>query len=646
MTARILLAEDNDALAQMLQTFLAAQGCQVATAGTGVRAMQLLAGGDFDLLLLDLRLPELNGIEILQKLRKSPKWADFPVIVMSGVYKGERYVEGARRLGVRHYLEKPFTRQAFLQAVQSTLSEINARRGGTTVLDLLLEIYDKRRSGILSLPKGAPVVVLNGEPVSFVSRGNDAFAAHLAGRGKLSPPDRQMFLESGEERLFLTQAGILTLEELTEESRLFLTQLLLESLDGHAGATFTESSPAPEFPLAPLSLPNLLYEAVKSRAPLLRGTSFTEEHADTYPVRTRLFYRRANLVTMGREDIDLLARMDGRTTVRRLVEGASSAVEAGAFLRFLHLLDMVELHEAPTAEAGPDFPQKTLFNRPLEETAATEDVAVGFEDLVEEVSGTVELAMGSEGMAAPLSSTEIGIEQAVQREFATLKDKNYYEIFGLTRQNFSFNALKEAYFARTRQYSPEKFMELSGTTQTLAQEILSVYANAYNTLSNVVAKERYDEMLNADTVGLNGKQDDRLQAKIQFQSGKVFLDMGEHENAEKALQDAYTLEPENPIHCAYLAWAIYNNPANKDSRAAQEKARTLLSKAVQFGKIPEAFAFRGWMLLEEGRDGLAEGEFQKALKLNPRDAVARKGLKLIADRREQENKGFFRKIFR
>jgi len=181
---------------------------------------------------------------------------------------------------------------------------------------------------------------------------------------------------------------------------------------------------------------------------------------------------------------------------------------------------------------------------------------------------------------------------------------------------------------------------------TLAQEVLSLYASAYSTLSSVVAKERYDEMLNADmTMGLDGKQDDQLQARIQFQSGNAFLQMGEYENAEKALQEAYTLEPDNPMHCALLAWAIYKNPANKNSRAALDKARTLLGKSLQSGKSAEAFAFRGWMLLEEGRDGLAEGEFLKALKLNPKEPVAGKGMKMIEEKREADKKGLFRKIF-
>jgi tetratricopeptide (TPR) repeat protein len=253
--------------------------------------------------------------------------------------------------------------------------------------------------------------------------------------------------------------------------------------------------------------------------------------------------------------------------------------------------------------------------------------------------------VGEEGMAAPLSPSEIGFEQEVQRDYAAVQDKNYYEIFALTPGSFNFASLKEAYFARTRHYSPEKFMQLSGATLSRAQDVLAHYANAYNTLSNVVAKERYDEMLNANSIGLGGKQDDELQARIQFQSGKVFIQMEDYVNAERALQDAYTLDPQDALTSAFLAWSIYKNPSNSGSRASQEKCRMLLSKSLQMGKCAEAFAFRGWMLLDEGRDGLAEGEFLKALKLNAREQTALAGMRIITERRESEKKGLFKRIF-
>jgi DNA-binding response OmpR family regulator/tetratricopeptide (TPR) repeat protein len=635
MTARILLAEDNESLGQLLQKFLAAQGHRVLLARTGLDALRLLVAESIDLVLLDLRLPELNGVEVLQKMRKSPRWTTLPVIVMTGVFKGEQYAEAARRLGVQHYLEKPFTKEAFTQAVAAAIAARQATRHKPAVLDQILDIYNNKRSGLLTIGRSSPVSFVKGEPFSFLARGREDFPAFLVANRKITPADQRLFLESGEERLFLTQSGILTYEALQEESQRFLTRLLMEKLAVCDDVSFAEGNDDEELPLVHIPVPRLLYDATKFCPESFQADSFLIKAEHSFPARTQLFYRRANLTTMRKEDIDLLEQMNGQRTLGQLLPAGSSRLEAVGFFQFLHLLGMIALHEAPATDAVPDFSLKHLFNKIIEDLPVEEETAVGFEDVVDAVAEAVELPAEAVDLAAPLSAQEIDFEQRVLRDYAFIKEKNYYELFELSPAKFSFNALKEHYFAKTRQYSPERFMELTWETQNMAQEILSLYGHAYNTLSNVVSKERYDEMLNADkTLGLDGKQDDKLQARIQFQSGSVFLEMGEFGNAEKAFQEAYTLEPNVSLHCANLGWAIYRNPLNRKSLAAQEKAKNLLSKSLQMEKTAEAFAYRGWMLLDEGRDGLAEGEFLKALKINPKEMHARQGLRQISEKRE------------
>ncbi|HEX5774173.1 MAG TPA: response regulator, partial [Geomobilimonas sp.] len=305
MTARILLAEDNESLSQMLQKFLAGQGCDVVAVRTGLEVLQSLTAGSFDLLVLDLRLPGLSGADVLQKLRKSEKWAEFPVIVITGVYKGDKYAEAARRLGVKHYLEKPFTQQAFINAVQSTLQPPPPAKDASTLRDLLVDVYEAGKSGVLAFPQGSPVAFLKGEPISFMTQGKGDFRDHLVARGKITLADRKAFLAGGEERLFITQAGLLTYDELAEESRLFLTKKLVDALDVKSGISFSEGMPPLESPLVPISIPHLIYEASKSRGNQLHGQAFMERFAGCYPARTPLFFRRANLVTMRQGDIEL-----------------------------------------------------------------------------------------------------------------------------------------------------------------------------------------------------------------------------------------------------------------------------------------------------------------------------------------------------
>lgn len=646
MSARILLAEDNQNLAQLLATFLLEAGHEAAIAKTGREALGLVAGGSFDLLVLDLHLPEVSGVELLQKLRKSPRMNSLPVIIITGVYKGEKYAQAALKLGVRHYLEKPFTKGAFVAAVNDTVAAIEAALRKPALLEMLLAIYNNKRNGLLKIGDSSTIAFVKGEPSSFDAAGKRDFPAFLLARGKINGEDMQKFLESGAGRMFFTEAGMLPFDDLQSESYHFLMKTLTEHLQKTAELNFDETAAHIDQPLLHISIPRLFYDAVKLYPEQFQAEEFMVHNAAFFPARTSLFYRLANLITMREKDILLLENINGHRSVAEILHGNDSPHDAALFMDFLHSMAMITLQSAPGAEALPGFFQKTLFNRPLDEGSVMEEMVIDFNDIVEEVADNVVMAMGNSGMAAPLSEQEIGFEQTVQREFALIKDKDYYAIFGMTPARFSFNALKEAYFTKVREYSPERFMELSGTTSAMAQDILAIYADAYNTLSNVVAKERYDELLNDNkTMGIDGKQDGQLHAKIQFQSGKVFLDMGEFENAEKALQDAYTLEPDNAGHAAFLAWAIYRNSANSNSRAALERARTLLTKSLQIAKSAEAFAFRGWMLFDEGRDGLAEGEFMKALKINGKEPNALKGLRLISDKRESEKKGVLRRFF-
>lgn len=638
MKQRILLVEDNDRLAGMLISFLASLGHEVRALADAETALSLLVKEKFDLLVLDLKLAGMNGVELLQRVRRNPELKELPVIIMTGVFRGEGYARAAAKLGVKAYLEKPFGKDAFLEAVGAALAPPPGRR---ELSSMLLDLYHSGKSGVLQLGGGTRVVFLAGEPASFSSPG---FVPFLVAEGHLLRGDLEKYPLSRPGKMPLCEAGLLSYDELQEQSRLFLSKVLVEAVLQNQTPQFLPDVGAIEPPLTPLSLPRLLYQAAKQGGDRFAADSFLNRSGALYPLRTGAYYRMANLLGLGPEEIGVLEQLGQGKSVREIFASPPTARQAW-FLDFLVRLGMVELAAEPAEDRDAGFPQKMLFNRPIEEVVEVEVQGMNFDDLVDEVSDSIDLAVGETGMAAPLSASEIDFEQEVQRDYAAIQNKNYYEIFGLSQSNFSFASLKESYFSKTRQYSPEKFMQLSGDTLSRAQDVLSHYANAYNTLSSVIAKERYDEMLNANVIGLGGRQEDALQARIQFQSGKVFLEMEDYNNAERALQDAYTLDAEDSQTSAYLAWSIYKNPANHGSQVALEKCRMLLSKSLQMGRSAEAFAFRGCMLLDEGRDGLAEGEFQKALRLNPQERHALGGMRLIRERREAEKKGLFKRIF-
>jgi tetratricopeptide (TPR) repeat protein len=297
-----------------------------------------------------------------------------------------------------------------------------------------------------------------------------------------------------------------------------------------------------------------------------------------------------------------------------------------------------------------DLPLRTLFNDWTAEAVELELPLESFADLVEDESAAAEeLAPAAATMATPPPATTAATDdlaQSVRLMAKSLEGRNHYEVFGIKPAKFTIELLKERYFAITREYGPDLLMQLSGADATLVEEILATVANAYNTLSDVVKKERYDELLGAGRVGLGQQGDDRFQAQVQAESGKVFIEMEEWDNAEKALQEAVNFDTGNGDYLAHLAWTVYRNPKNAASRVMQEKARQMLNRALTLERTPAGFAFKGWILLESGQDSLAEAEFNKALKLDARSLLARRGLRSLQEKQEQQKKGLFGRMFK
>jgi adenylate cyclase len=104
---RILVAEDNDANADLLRRLLTRLGHQVTVAGDGAAALDLLAAQVFDLLLLDIVMPGLDGFEVLRRVKADERTRDLPVVMISSL---DELTSVARciELGAADHLPKPF----------------------------------------------------------------------------------------------------------------------------------------------------------------------------------------------------------------------------------------------------------------------------------------------------------------------------------------------------------------------------------------------------------------------------------------------------------------------------------------------------------------------------------------------------------
>ena len=106
-TGLILVVDDDEGNRAMLARRLVRLGFNVATAENGRRALEELRAAKFDLMLLDIQMPELNGYEVLEQLKADPALRDIPVIVLSASDETER-VARCIEMGAEDYLPKPF----------------------------------------------------------------------------------------------------------------------------------------------------------------------------------------------------------------------------------------------------------------------------------------------------------------------------------------------------------------------------------------------------------------------------------------------------------------------------------------------------------------------------------------------------------
>jgi CheY-like chemotaxis protein len=115
LPARLLLIDDDDALAEMYALQLTASGFLVTTARSGIEALALVNDVLPDLIYLDLGLPGMTGLEVLERLRGAPHTAAVPIVILTNFSEPEM-MERGKELGAQDYLVKVDTPPALLAA--------------------------------------------------------------------------------------------------------------------------------------------------------------------------------------------------------------------------------------------------------------------------------------------------------------------------------------------------------------------------------------------------------------------------------------------------------------------------------------------------------------------------------------------------
>jgi len=120
LKSKILVIDDQPAVLDTMLYLLKRAGCEAVGARTGAEGMQLAQAADFDLITLDIDLPDISGLELCRQLKQNPHLRHIPVILVSG-----RLCEGNRQccaeFGAADYIVKPFDARVFVNRVFAQL---------------------------------------------------------------------------------------------------------------------------------------------------------------------------------------------------------------------------------------------------------------------------------------------------------------------------------------------------------------------------------------------------------------------------------------------------------------------------------------------------------------------------------------------
>ena len=119
---KILIAEDIPGLARVVQFNLKQAGFDVTVARNGLEAWEFAQIQQFDIVLTDQQMPELNGTELCGRLRELPQYAEVPIILLSakGLEMDAQQLKDT--LGIVAVLPKPFSPATLIEIVESTLA--------------------------------------------------------------------------------------------------------------------------------------------------------------------------------------------------------------------------------------------------------------------------------------------------------------------------------------------------------------------------------------------------------------------------------------------------------------------------------------------------------------------------------------------
>lgn len=158
--ATIMVVEDDQDIRELISYNLGKEGYTVIPVESGEQALKLIETANPDLIVLDIMLPSMDGIEVLRNLKQGSRHANIPVIMATAKSEDSDIITGLE-LGADDYIAKPFSPKVLIARIRSLLRRTQTRTNNSKALDEVVQI------GPLTLDAGRHELSIDGKPVDL-----------------------------------------------------------------------------------------------------------------------------------------------------------------------------------------------------------------------------------------------------------------------------------------------------------------------------------------------------------------------------------------------------------------------------------------------------------------------------------------------
>lgn len=645
--ALILVVEDNEDVRNVITIYLRRNGYAVSEASDGIGALEATENVNPDLILLDVLLPRLDGIEVLKKLRRSSVGKNVPVVMMSAVLQTRDLKAETSRFRVSSFLQKPFQMRSLMEHVKAALrnhrqveqsSSVNLisnnhsgwkaekrlqmeRRDLETegnlidvpVPEILHRIFVESRTGrlcIFSTVTEKRIYFQNGLPVYAESSiPEETLGSYLVRNGKISPVQHRSALEEMNRtgRHFgevLLKLGLLGPHDLFIELESHLTEKVI--------STFAWTSGTYRFEGGDSWKDDVIVVRMKSGRILLDGIQrfWTPGNVQkklnitdlsrTFPLDASPYSE--DQLGFSTQETRILQMVKRGLTLGEITKNIGNLALVTSTLYALYVMEYLGFVLQQNSRAPKPFKANTFSGHG---SRATKDAHA----------------------------------RTLLAEYLKFRTADYFKLLGLSRDITDNEKINLAFSERQRRYHPDSLIGIdTGLVHEKIEELYVRIHNAYRTLIDPVSRERYLKQLEDTSKGapvsslsktkLNGAPVStraKTPAELFFEQGFSLLRNNALKRAFDFFISAEKIEP-RPRYQAYRVWTAYLLNPKEEKKSTEEKLYQLQTENSEEALYPYLL---GNMALREKDFSRAAYFFKRAITVDPQHIDSTRQLQLL-----------------